>query len=1060
MAELLYDRENELKLLERAFGRAISTQKEKAELVLVTGASGLGKTALVHTLEPVVEGMGGYFIDGKYDQRERPIQYWGIVQSIGEFVQIVKAQPDSFERYQRLIAPLIHNDRLLTDLVPPLEQFASANRTELPASAASGSDAQLVLLFSQLFKAISSVKHPIVMLLDDLQWADHGSLRVLHALVEDPEIQGLMIVGTCRGNEVSLEHRLAVTLREMENDGILLTDIQIHPLEFRAVHRMVEDNFAEDVNRERVAREIWKKSKGNAFFVVQIIRALIDDKVPTERLFYEDSSSSMSVSSVENSLPSQHSAPFSLESEKSRMLGSLDLLASRLDRLPKDQRDVLMIAACMGNQFQEKWISSALPDVKVPGALKKLVEAKYLSEVRGSLYWRFTHDQIQQASYMVIPKVEREAVHLMVGRRLWNSIEDKERVKRGLWEGLDSTKSAESEYLLLVATQLSLGAQLIEETKERVRMARLLVEVSRISVSLSSFRSAIAQLKLAITLLGDRHWRDYYDLSLEVYNASGEVCFYLSDFEGLEYYTAGVIENARHDNDKLRAYTTRIYSLGSQGMLSEATDLAIETLKLYGYKLPSKVSTISILAAFRKTNRILKGYSDADIFLLPKLTDVHMRGVASLMNLLLALSFQCRPRLAPILSCLTVQLTLQHGLAGPTLVSFGSLSLFYCNGLGDPEAGYRYGKLSARLLDSYGAVEWAGRLSGALCNFCLPLKERMRDMLKPLLVSHRLTMSGDIQQALYNAASYCDVGFFGCLPLPKLVEDARTFVRIAQRRQQVASQNLLDPFLQFGLNMTTSEGEDGTFSGSALNAETAVEDALKAKHETWYCLLWGVQLVYASIMGDYRQALHFAELFRKNPPKSPLTMSQGVSICLHSGIAYSETIESAMDPKRGYLKKSLNRLRQYSKTSVNFGNKVLILEGARLASRKNFKGATEKYKESIAGSQAEGLWNDIGLAYELASRSFFRLRDEKSGLSCLKSAARAYYAWGATTKVNKLVEKINALAPSATRRFVIDSHLLSDSVSAGDDANSFDRNAVEIVDFNSNDVLLSRTVFS
>ena len=1020
----LYGRDHEIDIMQCAFERLISCEEKTPELILVTGDSGIGKTTLVHqSLKPKVESMNGFFIAGKHDQRERPLDYWAIVQALNEFVALVE-ESDSFEYYQKLIAPVIHTDRLLTDLVPVLNRFADSKRSLLPQTPNSETEQQLSLSVRQFFKAICSTKRPLVLLLDDLQWADHGSLGLLSDLVEDIQIHGLFIVGTCRDSEVSIEHLLSVTLREMERDGVLLCEIKLHPLERESVEKMVDDYGPKARSFPQLVDHVFERSKGNPFFVAQMIRALDDDDADGFKVF----ESFLNGTSIHFPLPNTVTH---VSNEAGRILSSLELLAMRLDRIPRDQLDVMMIGACMGSQFTDGWIESVLQDIDVKGALHQLEKLQYVTPMRGLSRWCFCHDQIQQAAYMVIPRHEREEVHLMIGRRLWDRY--------------GGSTDVDEEYLLLVANQLKLGARLIEKETERISLAQLLIDVSSISTSLASFKIAFSQLELGISLIGNRPWRDHYDLCLDLHNAAGEVCYYLCDYDRMESYTEEVISNARKGSDKLRAYTTRIYSLASRGYLNEALDLGVDTLGLYGYRFPAKIGMAGIKRELRKTMQMLEGKTDQDILSLPALSDPHTRSIIGLMNIMFVYAFLCRPLLSSLLCFRTVQLTIEYGASGPTCVSFGGIGLFLCNGHGDPREGYRFAKLATKILEEYKAFEWSARLSSVVCNFCFPIAEPVRDQLKPLLVSHRLSLPGDVQLALLCGVSYCGIGFYGCLSLPKLVEDCKTFIKIAQTRQQLMILDLLDPYLQFALNMVSPDEDSGSFSGSVLHLETALDDSLRTKNETLFSLICQVRIANSIYFEDYKQAVGIAEIIRKTPLKNPIALYNSAMVYLFSGIAYAEMESGPLDAKRRHLKNCLQQLRNIHKKCVNFENKVRLLEAETLMVKKDFHGALEKYKASIVCAKEEGLWNEIGLAYERASRALFRLHNETAACATLSNAIRSYTAWGATNKNKRLSRKLSILVSPSTRAPMNhpSSAISTEGLMAGSE---FDEDAVAPVD--------------
>ena len=305
----LFGRDSEMKTLQDAFFRACTKGETKSavprannntrerELVLVSGPSGTGKTALVvRTLKPLVhkDPRQGFFLLGKFDQQERPESFYPVVQAITELIASIRAlNDDAMTRKTRdIIRKIALEDRVLIDRVSALEELLEVDDTDSTDQVSDalnkatkgeekrfgGAHAETRLIYSaeRLFRDLARVVGPIVLLLDDLQWSDRPTLNFLASFLEQDPPENILLVGTCRGNEVSIQDELAVMLREVEANGVWVNNIELGNLNCETISNMISSSFGTKGDlSEFLARCIQEKTEGNAFYVVQLIRSLV-----------------------------------------------------------------------------------------------------------------------------------------------------------------------------------------------------------------------------------------------------------------------------------------------------------------------------------------------------------------------------------------------------------------------------------------------------------------------------------------------------------------------------------------------------------------------------------------------------------------------------------------------------------------------------------------------------------------------------------------------------------------------------------------------------------------
>lgn len=381
------------------------------------------------------------------------------------------------------------------------------------------------------------------------------------------------------------------------------------------------------------------------------------------------------------------------------------LIVGKIQRLDKMVQDVLMVASCRGAEFDEYLLHGILTfDV---GAPLSSAEDKGLvvRERDGEATWRFVHDQIQQSAYDLIPRDERESVHLQIGRKLWARLPPDQLAL----------------HTFLVVNQLRLGVGLMSEQCEREQMAALLLRAGEKAAASSAFLSASDYLRMGIDLLDRRgRWRDQYELSLDLFSAAAEVEYCNGHFERMDELISDVLRYARCQSDKSRGLTASIYSLGSRNELQKAIDLGFHVLNNLGVNFPSRPSAILIMYELVKTKRALRRVRTGSIVDLPQMNDPTRLSAMRIMNLLFTYSLTGRPMYAPLISMRLVQMSLAHGVSCMSCAGFSSFALLLCNAFSDISGGIEMGRVALSLLDRFQAKEWLARVHLSVYGFCLP----------------------------------------------------------------------------------------------------------------------------------------------------------------------------------------------------------------------------------------------------------------------------------------------------------------------------------------------------
>lgn len=392
---------------------------------------------------------------------------------------------------------------------------------------------------------------------------------------KDKDNHNLTVLCACR--EVKQDHQLSNYLRELDMQGVAITDIVLSNISGGAL----KDHLSTMLGGEKEAVEplsnlLYQITGGNHLFIHQVVSLML-----TEGLLYK-----------------QGDLWEWKEEEVQDRLQCEDVLSFVAAKLRKESpvvQEFLMLGSCLGNGLDEYVLEAGLTSdngATVAEMLSETADQGYLVQCNQWL-WSFAHDQIQHAAHDLIPTDEKQQFHLALGRRL---------LKRLSTEALDW-------HYILVARQVLHGSSLITNEADRLDTSFFFLEAGKRAGQASSFEEAVSFFNVAIDLLPNDHWKSQYDLSLELYNGAAEIECALGNFDHVDRLLAKAISHEMDIDDKMRSYTTQIVSLGSRSRLDEAIAKVQDMLREAGFPLPKKVTKMRLLLELARTKACLCGMS-------------------------------------------------------------------------------------------------------------------------------------------------------------------------------------------------------------------------------------------------------------------------------------------------------------------------------------------------------------------------------------------------------------------------------------------------------------------
>ena len=594
----LYGRDAERALLVSAFERA---REGRARLLLVAGYAGVGKTTLIRELHEPAARAQGLFVSGKFEQLSGDAPYRALTQALRQLVQRLLAEPapQLARRRERLTRALGDNVPAVAALIPELAALLGVARPLPPPSPLPPAEAnnRLRLAFQNFIASQASAEQPLVLFLDDLQWADSASLQLLESMLSSPALRHLLLVGAYRDNEVEPGHPLLATVAALQDAGLAIERLDLAPLALPALTQLTADTLHVAAGEAApLAELLLAKTAGNPFFTTQFLMSLHRDGLIA--------------------FDAEH-ASWGCTIERVAAAGTTDnvadLMSRKIDRLAPVTQGVLTLAACVGHRFDARTLA-VVSEQSLQAALSDLAEAQLegLIVAEDEHAFAFLHDRVQQAAYARIAPERRPHVHLSVGRLLLAQREQ---------------GAAHDEQLFDIVSHLNQGAALIESSAERLELARLNLGAGRKARQTSAFGSALAYFGAGIGLLRESHWHSHYELAFALWFEAAQ-CRYLSgDFDGAEQAMAMLLQHAEGPLDRAAVFGLRMVQYENMARYADALASAREGLALFDMVLPENDAhkEVALAQEVATIETLIRKRTIASLIELPPMHDAGMR---------------------------------------------------------------------------------------------------------------------------------------------------------------------------------------------------------------------------------------------------------------------------------------------------------------------------------------------------------------------------------------------------------------------------------------------------
>ncbi|BAY59668.1 serine/threonine protein kinase with two-component sensor domain (plasmid) [Leptolyngbya boryana NIES-2135] len=985
--EKLYGRETEVAQLLTAFDRV--AQSGFSEFLLVSGYSGIGKSSLVQEVYKPIVQRRGYFIAGKFDQLQRNVPYSAIASAFGSLVQqlLTESELQLRQWQEELAIALGSNGQVIVDVIPELEQIIG-KQPEIAALNPTEAQNRFNRVFQNFIRVFCQPEHPLVIFLDDLQWADSATLRLIKLLLTDSQTHHLFLIGAFRDNEVNATHPLTLLLEGLQFQAFPIYQVTLKPLSSAHVTQLISDTLRTHEVSPFVDL-LMRKTNGNPFFINEFLKTLYQDELL--RFDFYKNSWQWNLKEIET-LNSTDNV--------------VELLVDRLRKLPDATQQVIQFAACIGNRFDLKTLSIVLQPstlettaqalsiavqqgLIVPLSALEIVQSDTTEPILVSDRYKFLHDRVQQAAYALIDDREKQSVHLQIGKLLY------------------ANYSESSEQLFELVGHFNLGQALITQADEKTQLAHLNIQAAIKAKQAAAYSFAQACLIHAQNHLTETAWSEHYELMFTLHREQAEIEYLLGNFEQSERLIEMTLKQAKSALEKAEIYQLLIVLYTMQGKYQPAIETGRVALSSFEIDIPES----ELYKAFEDELAIAKTQlAQQKIPALldqPEMMIPEKRAAARLLTTLGAPTYFSNHDLWLICVMKLVNLSLKHGVISESTYGYSEYGLILGSMLGDYRAGYQFGQLSLKVSERFNN-------QAEKCKGCVVVGGSVNHWIRPLKEDAEIFMegyqagleSGELQFAGYNIAHQVINLFYQGADLDSLQDKLLNYLAFTEQTQnQLAKDMLLACQLIFH-SLQECDVRQCKFVTKELS-ETEYLAACEARSS--FAAIGFFKILKAQVLylyGCFEDAHHVIGQARHLLNYLPGCISLAEFIFYDSLILTSLYLTASELQKSEYWQQIITNQQQMEIWSAtcpeNFRHQYLLVEAEIARLQNDSMTAIDLYDEAIALAKTNGFVQDSALANELSAKFWITTGKEKLAQIYWIEAYHLYQSWGASTKVADL----------------------------------------------------------
>ena len=994
----LYGRDAEVELLLEAFDR---TCQGPPAMVLVGGYSGIGKTSLIQELYKPIACQRGYFIGGKFDQVVRNVPFGALIQAFRALVQQLLTESEDRLTWwrDRLSRALGANGGVLAEVIPEIELIIGKQPTA-PAIGPTEALNRFQLVFQNFVGALARREHPLVIFLDDLQWADAATLSLFQPLLVSQDIEFLFLMGAYRDNEIDPSHPLAQTLKALELNGAELHRVFLGPLELSDLTLFIGDALhGENSEVEPLARLVMEKTEGNPFFVIQFLKTLKQEGFL--QFDYEQARWTYQLDIIRHAAMTDN---------------VIDLMTRKIQQLSQESQHTLTLAACIGNLFDLSTLATVsqqsseaaghdLQQVLENGLVLPVappyedLSAQGVDSPGSNSSYVFMHDRVQQAAYSLIPPERKQLVHLTVGRLLLEQ----------------SNLGTGDEKIFDILHHLNLGSSLIRDDDERLVIAQLNLKAGQKAKSSTAFEAALQYLTAGLSLLNEAHWVSNYALMFALHIETAECEYLCGRFDEADRDFELLLKRARTRLDKAQVYGLRILEYENLSRYSAAVECGREGLALFGVSFPNtpEGKQAALETELSVIKALLGGRPIDALVALPVMENPEKKSVMKILTTVWASAYIGGDQvLTCLISATLVRFSLEYGNTEESAYGYATHTITVGPVKGDYKSAYEWGELALLVNERFNDRKGRAKIHQQFHAHANLWRRPFQTCVPHAREATRYGLeTGDFAYAGYGAFTECWHTLLVCRNLEEFVGDCSSSLALLERLKMTGLIPAQKAIQNWARALQGHTAHPTSFSDEGFDEKAFIEAYGNHPFRIIYYYILKVHLCV--LFEEFDQA-HVTAGRARRMTHNLLGTIWPVYLDFFEGLALAAVCGERSKSEQGIIVGEVVRIRESlsllaDNCPENFRCAALLLSAELESIQGKTSEANETYEQAIQYARVTENLHNEALSCELYGRFWRRKANRDVASVYFEKARQRYSQWGAIAKVRHLEESLSNL---------------------------------------------------
>ena len=968
----LYGRETELDLIMYIFE---SASLGRNETLFISGYSGVGKTALIGEIKKPVIDKRGYFITGKFTKFNKSTAYSGIIEAFESLInQLLGESEQRLQEWQELLNKSLYpNAKVITQLIPKIE-ILIGKQADIQNLGPVESQNRFNMVFCKFVSVFA--QHPLVIFLDDLQWADDGSLNLLYQLSIHPDIKNFFLIVAYRDNEIDIYHPLMITLDKLKKEKNEIYEINIKPLKISCSKQIIADTLKLSINKiDELAKLIQQKTDGNPFFMKLFLQSIYDENLLKFSLgegWYWKLKDIQLMQSSNN---------------------VIDLMTHKLKRFSIEIMEVLHLASCVGNSFSIEFLATII-NCQVEEIYKKIepvLNAGMLLPQKDG-YFCFAHDKVREAIYEPMPEKYKINQHYKIGKFM-----------------LDKFSLIEiSETIFAISDHLNIANHILTDA-EKLELAKLNLSAGKKAKSNAAFNSALHYFSKGIMYLNTDTWQNNYALIYELSFELAEAEYLNGNFKQSQTIIKVLLQKSHNQTEKATIYSLLIYQYTVQAKYADGIRVGREALKLLNISLATKKMAKVLTREVQKTTALINKRTIQELIHSPPMVDPTKKAAMSILMNMQPTAYMSDPELYSLIAVKMVHISLRYGHTTESAKAYVTYANILTSVFSEFEQGHEFCQLGLKLGDMDNDLIQKCRNRFIYIAFLLHWTQPFVNGEKPFLESYNAGLeAGDLQYAGYTLgfgiANFYNQGL-GLKEISYKIEKSLIFLNQTKHQMPL---DVNQAFKQAILNLTGKTNNKLSFD-TTIATEQQLIDKWQSQNILAVCYFHILKGQILFIYCEFKEALIAIRQAEQYLDYIRGTSSVAEFYFYYSLILIALFAKQNEKYKAAYLKiieTNQKKLSIYAKHCIeNFQHKYLLVEAEVNRIYNKDLEAMELYDKAISAARNNNFIQDEAIANELAARFWLKRGKSEFAKAYLQKAKYGYQQWGAVAKVTDLEKK-------------------------------------------------------